>query len=130
MLKDRLLMFLVYYRMYTSYTLVGYLFDLDTANVYRDIKYLEPAVRECIPIPAKKYAETKKATTMEELEKHFPGLRIMIDGSEQEISTRKQEEEEDALFGQEEAPHGQERVRGKRRGWDSLQASPFPREAS
>ncbi|MGI0063075.1 MAG: transposase family protein [Nitrosotalea sp.] len=84
-LKDRLLMLLVYYRMYTSYTLAGFLFGLDQSNVCRDIRYLEPAVRRCIPIPQKKYADAKKATTLEGLERYFPELKIITDASEQQI---------------------------------------------
>jgi len=37
-LKDRFLMLLVYYRLYITYTLVGFLFDLDQSNVCRDIQ--------------------------------------------------------------------------------------------
>jgi hypothetical protein len=48
--------------MYTSYSLLGFLFRLDTANVYRDIRYIESAVKKCIPIPQKKYADAIKAT--------------------------------------------------------------------
>jgi hypothetical protein len=88
--KNRILMMLMYYRMYTSYGLLGYLFGLDVANVYRNIKYLEPAARGCIPIPQKKYADAKKATTLEELEQYFPELKVIIDASEQEIPRPKE----------------------------------------
>jgi len=87
--KNRILMLLIYYRMYTSYSLLGFLFDLDAANVYRDIRYMEPAVRKCIQIPAKKYADAKKATTLEELELYFPELKVIIDASEQQIPRPK-----------------------------------------
>ena len=35
--KERLLMLLVYYRLYITYTLSGFLFDLDQSNICRDI---------------------------------------------------------------------------------------------
>ena len=38
-LKDRILMFMMYYRMYTTYDMLGMIFDLDKSNVMRDIKY-------------------------------------------------------------------------------------------
>ncbi len=50
-LKDRLLMLLVYYRLYVTSILVGYLFDLDQTNVLRDIRRLEPLVKDCVPLP-------------------------------------------------------------------------------
>ena len=59
-LKDRILMFMMYYRMYTTHDLLGMIFDLDKSNVMRNIRYLELAVKQSIPIPAKKYADSKK----------------------------------------------------------------------
>jgi Helix-turn-helix of DDE superfamily endonuclease len=35
--RERFLMLLVYYRLYITYTLSGFLFDLDQSNVCRDI---------------------------------------------------------------------------------------------
>ena len=37
-IRDRFLMLLVYYRLYITYTLAGFLFDLDQSNVCRDIQ--------------------------------------------------------------------------------------------
>lgn len=88
-LKDRILMLLMYYRMYTSYSLLEMIFDLDKSNVCRDIRYLEPAVKSSIPIPAKKYADSKKITTLSELERQFPEFQIMIDATEQPIPRPK-----------------------------------------
>jgi hypothetical protein len=39
--KNRFLMLLVYYRLYITYTLSGFLFDLDQSNVCRDIQKIE-----------------------------------------------------------------------------------------
>ncbi len=78
--RDRLMMLLVYYRMYITYELAGHLFGLDQSNVYRDIRYMEPAVRGSIPIPQKMmYAESKKIGTIQDLERHFPEFCVMID---------------------------------------------------
>jgi Helix-turn-helix of DDE superfamily endonuclease len=86
--KDRTLMLFMYYRMYTSYSLLGLLFGLDTANVYRDIRYIESAVKKCIPIPQKKYADAIKATTIPELERYFPEFRTFVDATEQVIHSK------------------------------------------
>jgi len=88
-LEDRLLMLLVYYRLYVSSTLTGFLFDLDHSNVLRDIRYIEPLVKECIPIPKKVYERSKRATTPEEVEEYFPGFLVFIDATEQEIPRPK-----------------------------------------
>jgi hypothetical protein len=47
-LQERLLMFLVYYRLYLTYTLAGVLFDLDQSNVLKDIHKLESLVKKII----------------------------------------------------------------------------------
>ncbi|MER5175886.1 MAG: transposase family protein [Candidatus Nitrosocosmicus sp.] len=39
--KNRLLILLVYYRLYITYTLTGFLFDLDQSNICRDIQKIE-----------------------------------------------------------------------------------------
>jgi hypothetical protein len=39
--SDRFLMLLVYYRLYITYTLAGFLFDLDQSNICRDIQKIE-----------------------------------------------------------------------------------------
>ena len=54
-------MFMMYYRMYTTYDMLGMIFDLDKSNVMRDIRYLEPAIKQSIPIPAKKICRCQKA---------------------------------------------------------------------
>jgi hypothetical protein len=88
-LRDRLLMLLVYYRLYVTFTLVGFLFDLDQSNIYRDVRYLEPLVRRCVPIPKKVHKLTRRLRTIEEVEQFFPGFKAFIDATEQEIPRPK-----------------------------------------
>ena len=45
-LKDRFVMLLVYYRLYITYTLAGFLFGLDQSNICRDIQKIEQLVRK------------------------------------------------------------------------------------
>lgn len=83
--KNRFLMFLVYYRLYITYTLAGFLFDLDQSNICRDIQKIESLIRKCVPIPQKLYNITKRLKTPEEVEKYFPGFLAFIDSTEQQI---------------------------------------------
>ncbi|HXT84450.1 MAG TPA: transposase family protein [Verrucomicrobiae bacterium] len=62
-LKDRFLMLLVYYRLYITYTLTDFLFDLDQSNICRDIQKIEGLVSRCLPIPQKIYNITKRLKT-------------------------------------------------------------------
>ncbi len=57
-LENRFLMLLVYYRLYITYTLTGFLFDSDQSNAYRDIQKVESLIRQCVPIPQKTYNKT------------------------------------------------------------------------
>jgi hypothetical protein len=83
--KNRFLMILVYYRLYITYTLTGFLFDLDQSNVCRDIQKIESLIRQCVPIPQKTYNITKRLKTPEEVEKYFPGFMVITDCTEQQI---------------------------------------------
>ena len=83
--RDRFLMLLVYYKLYITHTLSGFLFDLDQSNVHRDIQYMEPIVKSCIPLPQKLYNITRRLRTVQEVELYFPGFKAFIDATEQEI---------------------------------------------
>ena len=90
-LRDRLLMLLVYYRLYVTFTLTGFLFDLDQSNVFRDIRYIEPLVRRSLPLPKKVHKMTRRLRTIEEVEQFFPGFKAFIDSTEQEIPRPKKD---------------------------------------
>ena len=49
--KNRLIMVLVYYRLYITYTLMEFLFGLDQSNVCRDIQKIERLIIRCLPLP-------------------------------------------------------------------------------
>ena len=87
--KERFLILLVYYRLYITYTLSGFLFDFDQSNICRDISMLEPLVKLCIPLPKKLYKRTRRLRTIDEVEEYFPGFKAFIDSSEQEIPRPK-----------------------------------------
>jgi hypothetical protein len=83
--KDRVIMVLVYCRLYITYTLMEYLFGLDQSNVCRDIQKIERLVRKCLPIPQKLYNVTRRLKTREEVEEYFPGFLAFTDCTEQPI---------------------------------------------
>ncbi len=57
--RDRFLMLLVYYRLYITYTLAGFLFDLDQSNICRDIQKIESLMRLCT-YPTKRYTTKQR----------------------------------------------------------------------
>ena len=84
-LTDRLLMLLIYYHMYTSSTLLGYLFCVSQTSVLKNIRKIEPPVSEVLPLPKKEYDKIRKLETVDEVEAIFPGFRAFLDATEQEI---------------------------------------------
>ena len=75
---------LIYYRLYITYTLADFLFDLDQkSSICRDIQKIESLIRQCLPIPQKIYNITKRLKKPEEVEQYFPGFLSFIDCSEQ-----------------------------------------------
>ena len=88
-LEDRLLMLLMYYRTYVTSIFLGFVFDLDQSNVLKDIRMLEPLVKECIPLPEKLHEMARRARTFEEVERYFPGFKAFVDATEQEIPRPK-----------------------------------------
>ena len=98
-LENRFLMVLVYYRLYITYTLAGFLFDLDQSNICRDIQKIEGLVRKCLPIPQKLYRITKRLQTPEEIEQYFPaGFLAFIDCTEQQIPRPVYKRKRDAYY--------------------------------
>lgn len=87
--KERILMLLIYYRCYTSYDLLEYMFGVDSSTVCRDIAKIEPVVKQCIPIPSKLYSDSKKISDITQLQEFFPDLIVITDGTEQPIPRPK-----------------------------------------
>lgn len=84
-LKNRYLMLMLYYRLYTSSTLIGFLFDLGQTNVLKNIRALEPAAQAILPLPKKVHNATRRLQTPQEVEEYFPGFKAFLDATEQEI---------------------------------------------
>lgn len=104
-LIDQFLLVLIYYRMYVSYSLAGFLVNLDQSNVQRNIKYLEPLVKTCVPIPERVYKQSKKITTPEELLQYYPDMKAIIDATEQEIQRPKHKRRRDNHYSGKKKKH-------------------------
>jgi len=88
-LKDRVVMLLMYYRLYVTSTLLAFLFDLGQTNVLKDIRMLEPLVTEALPLPKKLHQKARRLRTLDEVEALFPGFKAFLDATEQEIPRPK-----------------------------------------
>lgn len=97
-LEDRLLVTLMYFRLYTSYTLLGYLFDLDGSNVGREINQrMLPALLSVLPVPMQdellsghdeppQLGGGKRIKTLKKLMETHPEIKeVWVDATEQPI---------------------------------------------
>jgi hypothetical protein len=103
--KERFLMLLVYYRLYITFTLSGFLFDLDQSNICRDISIIEPLIKQCIPLPKKLYKRTRRLRTIDEVEEYYPGFKAFIDSSEQEITRPKNKRKRKSYYSGKKKKH-------------------------
>jgi len=85
-IDDRLLVFLMYAKLYTSYLLLEYLFGVDESNICRIVQEFTPILSKKIIINR----QGKKITTLEELKEVIPDLdEILIDATEQRVPRPK-----------------------------------------
>ena len=108
-LEDRFLVTLMYFRLYLSFALLGYLFDLDGTNVSREIyQRMLPALLSILPVPMQdellsgydeppQVGRGKRLKTLKKLMEAHPEIKeVWVDATEQpaqrphEKLTRKQ----------------------------------------
>ena len=98
-LEERLLLTLMYLRLYVSQTLLGYMFDLDDSNISREInERMMPSLKEVLPLPMQDELLTpslqkqakKRIGTLEELLETYPEFKeILVYATEQEVPKPK-----------------------------------------
>jgi hypothetical protein len=97
-LEDRLLVTLMYFRLYVSYALLGVLFDLDGTNVGREINQrMLPALLSILPVPMQdellsghdeppQIGGGKRIKTLKRLMEAYPEIEeVQVDAAEQAI---------------------------------------------
>ena len=104
-LPERLLMGLVYLRLYCSFSLISYLFHLDESNICREFKQrLMPALLEVLPVPLRDAplralaasasegsgktppGKPRRISTLKELLEAHPEIEeVLLDATEQEV---------------------------------------------
>lgn len=99
-IEERLLLTLMYLRLYVSQTLLGYMFDLDDSNVSREInERMMPSLKAVLPVPMQEelltpsiqaHAKKRISTLKELLEVHPEFKEILVDATEQEVPKPKE----------------------------------------
>lgn len=96
-IEEQVLVLLMYYRLYVTQLLLGYLFEVDHSNVSRLIAKLRPILLDVLPLPAQEKglfsgdkSSRKRIIELDELlEKHPEIKELIIDATEQEIQKPK-----------------------------------------
>jgi len=97
-LEDQVLVTLMYYRLYLTQLLLGYLFGLDDSNVSRVIAHVRPLLLEVLPSPVQEtllFANNeqkprKRIASLEELVEQHPEFKeVLVDATEQETPKPK-----------------------------------------
>ena len=83
---------------YATQDVAAEVFGVGQVTVSRSIEQVAPLVRQCVPIPAKIHDRVKRASTLEELEEILPGLRCLVDASEQPIQRPKRKDMEKSHY--------------------------------
>ena len=97
-LRNRVLPLLSYYRTYAAQDVAAEVFGVGQVTVSRSIDQIAPVVRQCILIPATIHDRAKRASALEELEEILPGLRCLIDASEQQVQRSKRKNMEKSHY--------------------------------
>ncbi len=74
----------MYYRLYITYTLSGFLFDLDQSNICRDIQKIEGLIRKCAN-SSENILLNKEAKNSRGSREIFSRICGFIDSTEQQI---------------------------------------------
>jgi hypothetical protein len=94
--RDRLLMTLFWLRVYTTYEVMGFFYDLDKTNIEDNLKdvlaTLEVMTSFTFERPS---AERKKLRSPQEVMDAFPEVRLIIDAKEQRIQRPKNTKDDD-----------------------------------
>jgi len=79
----------MYYRLYVTSTLLGFLFDLRQTNMLKDIRMLEPLVSEVLPLPKKVHQKARRLRTVDEVEELFLGFKAFLEPQNRRSQGRK-----------------------------------------
>ena len=88
-LEDRLLMTLMWLRLYPTYEALGVWFDLDQSNVWRTVDRLLGVLKQVTAADISWPVEGQRKKQLAELMGDFPEVQVIIDSTEQRIQRPK-----------------------------------------
>jgi hypothetical protein len=96
-LATRVILCLVHLRLNLTVAVMGYLFDLDQANISRNLTQMRSFLKRKLPEPSC-IKKGKKINSLEELYRLYPDLEALVDGTEQPIQRPKDSEKQKIYY--------------------------------
>jgi len=81
--RNRLLMAMIWLRIYPTYDVLGFLFDLDKSNICRNLKGVLAVLRERLGDEVTWPDQTRRRQKMEQFMQDFPEVAAIVDATEQ-----------------------------------------------
>jgi hypothetical protein len=97
-LATRVVMCLIHLRLNLTVAVLSYLFDLDQANISRNLVQMRSFLKRRLPEPSKIRKGQKKINSLEELYRLYPDLQAIVDGTEQPIQRPQDPEKQKAYY--------------------------------
>lgn len=97
-LATRVMMCLIHLRLNLTVAVMGYLFDLDQANISRNLSQMRRFLNRHLPEPSRMKTVRKKINSLEELYRLYPDLKAIVDGTEQPIQRPKDPEKQKTYY--------------------------------
>jgi hypothetical protein len=88
-LADRLLMALVWLRVYPTYEVLGVLFGFNKSTICRRLQFMLPLLREITSADLKWPDEHQRKRDLGDILRDFPDLEVLVDATEQRIRRPK-----------------------------------------
>jgi hypothetical protein len=88
-LRDRLLMALVWLRVYPTYELLGWLFGLDKSNAWHNVQDVLATLEQMACFPLERPEARPQLTSKDDLFDAFPEVRLVVDATEQSFHRLK-----------------------------------------
>jgi hypothetical protein len=97
-LATRVILCLVHLRLNLTVAVMGYLFDLDQANISRNLAQMRSFLKRRLPEPSRIKKGQKKINSLEELYRLYPDLQAIVDGTEQPIQRPQDSEKQKTYY--------------------------------
>jgi hypothetical protein len=96
--RNRLLMAMIWLRVYPTYEVLGFIFDLDKSNICRNLKSVLAVLREQLGDEVTWPDQTRRKQKMDQFMQEFPEVAAIVDATEQPTQRPKDPETQKGYY--------------------------------